>query len=549
MLFQEENYDRNLISHTKNRFLYLFLIIAIFAAAFGIRCYRITEPDIYNHPVRQYHSYNIARTFYHLNNEQVEDWRRELAEAKYKNLDFKEPPLLEYIVAKTYLLADDEYLWIPKLFSISFWLIGGILLYRLLVRFAAPLSAILALAYYLFLPFGFFVSRSFQPESLMTMFFIASVLMIYRYFEKPSTKRLILSALVSSAAILIKFIPLFPISTAFLFMSFSKHNKDKTPFIKKSFVFLLITALPSLLYYSYMYFNSGPIHSAATSIFLPDLLISSFFWKGWLHMFGVTIGLIAAACSMAGMVILKSKRAKTLLAGLWIGYFVYGLIFSYTTATHDYYQVLLAPIAALSIAPVCQHIIKSFCKFSRKWQFSLAVLAIITPLLLLNYLKNIKHDQFFEINDNLKHKLEFVCDIVGVNPHRLKKINHDYNNEVEILRHIGSAVNHSTNTIILDKNYGHPVIYFSEVIGTHWPNKEQVAYLKNVAKAESISAQTRFDNIFKKSSPEYFIITDIKSLEFQPELKRLLDTQFEILDKDDNFMIYDLKKRLPLKSN
>ena len=360
MLSQKENNDYNLISQTKNRFLYLLLIIAMFAAAFVIRCYRITEPDIYNHPARQYHSYNIARTFFHLNNEQVEDWRRELAEAKYKNLDLKEPPLFEYIVAKTYLLANNEYLWIPKIYSISFWLIGGVLLYRLLIRFVTPLSAMLALAYYLFSPFGFFTSRSFQPESLMTMFFIASILMIYRYFEKPSTKLLILSIIVSTATILIKFIPLFPIFTAFLFMSFSKHNKDKMLFIKKSFVFLLITALPSLVYYSYMYLYTGAIRSAATCIFLPGLLISSFFWEGWLHMFGVTIGLIAAVGSMAGMIILKNKRAKTLLAGLWIGYFIYGLIFSYTTATHDYYQILLAPIAALSIAPVCQHTIKGY---------------------------------------------------------------------------------------------------------------------------------------------------------------------------------------------
>ena len=146
------------------------------------------------------------------------------------------------------------------------------------------------------------------------------------------------------------------------------------------------------------------------------------------------------------------------------------------------------------------------------------------------------------MNDNLKYKLELVCDIVGVNPHRLKRINRDYNSEVEMLRRIGNAVNHSTNTIILDKNYGHPVIYFSEIIGNCWPNKGQLAYFKNIAKTENISAQTRFDNILKKSSPEYFIITDIESLGLQPELKRLLDARFQILDKDDNFIIYDLKK-------
>ncbi len=85
-------------------------------------------------------------------------------------------------------------------------------------------------------------------------------------------------------------------------------------------------------------------------------------------------------------------------------------------------------------------------------------------------------------------------------------------------------------------------MYFSEIIGHHWPNKEQLTYSKNIAKTENISAQIRFDNISKRSSPDYFIITDIESFESQPELKHLLDTKFEILDNSECFVIYDLKK-------
>lgn len=544
MLSHKENKNFNLTPQTKNRLLYSSIIIILFLAAFGIRCYRITEPEFYNHPVKQYNSYDIARTFYRLGNIQVTDWQQDLAEAKYKTLNLKEPPLFEYIVAKTYNLANGEYLWIAKLFSISFWLIGGVLLYLLLIHFVTPASAILALTYYLFLPFGFFTSRSFQVESLMTMFFIASLLAIYRYFEKPSSKQLILSAFISAVAILIKFIPLFPISIAFLFLSFSKSNGNKKLFIKESFIFFAITVLPALAYYSYMYFNTGSLHSAAISILRPHLLISSFFWKGWLHMFGSTIGLVAALCSVAGMITLKAKIPKTLLAGLWIGYFIYGPIFSYTTATHDYYQILLVPIASLSIAPVCQHIVKAFCKLSLKVQLSLVFLAIITPLPLLNYVKNVKHNQFFNMNNNLKNKLEIACDIVGVNPHKLKRINHDYNNEVEMLHHIGKVVNHSTNTIILDENYGRPVMYFSEIIGSSWPNTGQLNYFKNIAKTETAPVHIQFHNIMKRFSPEYFIITDIKSFELQPELKLLLETQFEPITRQDNFIIYDLRKPL-----
>jgi hypothetical protein len=257
-------------------------------------------------------------------------------------------------------------------------------------------------------------------------------------------------------------------------------------------------------------------------------------------MFGITAGLFAGVCSLAGIIMLKNKMAKTLLIGLWVGYFIYGFLFSYTTATHDYYQVLLAPIAAVSIAPVCQYVIRNISNMSLKWKWSLASLMMISLFLPLNYLRNIRHDSFLEIDPNIKHKLKYACYMVGANPQKLTKINHDYSNEIKMLRDIGSIVKHSDKTIILDENEGYPVEYFGEILGRRWPDKGQQSYAKNIAKREGISAQTQFSKIVRKGSPEYFIITDLESFNLQPELRDFLNANFKIFHITDDFIIYDL---------
>jgi dolichyl-phosphate-mannose-protein mannosyltransferase len=525
----------------KQKLLRLAILIVLFSTAFLVRCYKIGQPELNFHEAKQCWSYDITRMFYYEHAKSIQSWQKDIAKHKLEKIAFKEPPILEYLISKVYLLVKAEYFWIPKLFSISFWLIGGLFLYQILIRLTAFGPAAAALAFYLFLPFGFFISRSFMPEPFMTMFFIAGILAIYRYFEKPSTKRLLVSALVSAVAILIKFFPLFPITIAFLFLSFFTNRKNKMRLVKESFIFLTIAVLPSLLYYPYMYFNSRFLHSAATTIFLPELIITSFFWKGWIHTLGMTIGLIAATISLAGVFMQKNKKAKTLLAGLWLGYFIYGLLFSYTTATHDYYQVLIVPIATLSMIPVCEIIIDFMGQFSKRQLLALSIIAIFMALPILNIVKNIKHDQFRDMDKGLKKKLWVACDIIGINPHHLKRITRDYTEDINMYKHIGQSVHHSTNVIMLSNAYGYALRYFGQVAGASWPGKVDIEYFKNIVKKQKNFAQIRLNRIIEKTSPEYFIITDFENLRAQPDLKSALDTNFKIFEKTQNFIIYDLK--------
>jgi hypothetical protein len=83
-----------------------------------------------------------------------------------------EPMVFETIVAKTYRLIGSDPFWVARIYASLFWLIGGLALYFMTSAMTNPDGGILALAYYLFLPFGIIASRSFQPDPLMVMFIL-----------------------------------------------------------------------------------------------------------------------------------------------------------------------------------------------------------------------------------------------------------------------------------------------------------------------------------------------------------------------------------------
>ena len=74
--------------------------------------------------------------------------------------------------------------------------------------------------YYLFVPMGVIISRSFQPDSLMMMLlFLISLYLVIGYYETFSMKQLLLAAAVTSVTLLLRPLVLFSIFCAFLSLS------------------------------------------------------------------------------------------------------------------------------------------------------------------------------------------------------------------------------------------------------------------------------------------------------------------------------------------
>ena len=70
---------------------------------------------------------------------------------------------MEYLVANTYRVLGKENIVIPRLYSILFWMLGGVGLYLAAKKLTTLSGAFVALAVYLFTPFGVIASRCFNP--------------------------------------------------------------------------------------------------------------------------------------------------------------------------------------------------------------------------------------------------------------------------------------------------------------------------------------------------------------------------------------------------
>ena len=155
--------------------------VVIFILALAIRIYGfyiLDAPGIIAE--RQFRSALIARSYYFQMASFIPEWRLQIAEVSQERAGVLEPPLFELLVAFIYRLVSGEHLWIARLLSSLFWMVGGVFLYQIAKRMVSAEAAVFTTAYYLFVPLGVVVSISFLPEPLMVMFLLFSLFTILR---------------------------------------------------------------------------------------------------------------------------------------------------------------------------------------------------------------------------------------------------------------------------------------------------------------------------------------------------------------------------------
>jgi len=324
-------------------------------------------------------------------------------------------------------------------------------------------------------------------------------------------------------------------------MGLSKRTLRKGLINGQCFCFLLVSLLPALLYYCYLALVPGTMKGVADTIFLWHLLFNSFFWKGWLLMMGRTVGYLFIAGGLAGVVLAKDSLTRALLGGLWIGYFIYGLIFTYTTATHDYYQVSIVPIVALSLCPTASLIVTRLERLTHSMRWALVAAGVLLLAGLVTAGLKMRADQFRSLNSNVKDKLDILCRFLGVNPHLAKQINSDFATHIQSAQEIGRLIGHSSKTISLAYRGGNALAYHGEISRVDWPYCGILRYRK-LRGLEKINVEEHFNKLYLKHSPEYFIVTNFKDFEKQPDLQSFLWNKFPVLAQTEDYLIFDLRK-------
>jgi hypothetical protein len=253
-----------------------------------------------------------------------------------------EPPILERVVALTYLLIGKEYIWIARLYNSLFWVIGGLVLYLLAYRMATrntrakdidtpnwvPVSsAMVSLAYYLVLPFSVQASRSFQPDPGMVTWIVLSSYALYRWTEERSWKWSILAGAFAGMAVLTKALAFYIVFFAALAMIIAAHNILHNRLVMRAWLNMLkdlqawciglLMVTPTVIYYMGRGGRAGEYFTTWT-LSLLHLLIEPLFYLRWLNLVQQLFTPVALVIALLGIVLARG-RMRALLVGLWSG--------------------------------------------------------------------------------------------------------------------------------------------------------------------------------------------------------------------------------------
>ena len=486
-------------------------LLALSLAAAAVVCFqRIGDPPLGFHPTRQYRSALLARRFYLERDRSAPAWQRELA--THNANEIYEFPLLQYVAALGYEVVGREDLAVPRAISALGWLAAGVLIFMTARRLAGDDGALASAGFFLLVPFGVDASRAFQPDGLMVALLVCTYLALLAYGDRGGGWRL--AGVVASGGMttLLKPMALFQIVAGFVAVWYFRRRRGEDASVLHLTVFAAGVFAIGGSFYAYQWVTASTLASVWQQVFLPHLLFTFTFWKGWLAQIWKVAGFLASVAAILGVAVLPKGAARAMLVGLTAGYAAFGLVFSYTTFTHDYYHMQLLPLVAVALAPMAE-----VC--SKRLRGSARCSAIPTDLVLATLF------------------VAAVLDASTLSWYRRRHV--DFSAEVATYREVGHLVGHRADNVLLANYYAYPLRYYGELGGTYWPLSFDARFA-TLAGLPSESARARLEAIRETTKARYFVVTDLPEFRRQPELEHLLASDFTVRAETDHFIIYDL---------
>jgi hypothetical protein len=482
----------------------ILAVCMLFGIALVIRAYDITDLPLDFHPSRQLFSAIKARGMFYETLPDIPESRREFAIQQAKTKVTIEPEIIEYIGVFFYRLAGKELLWIPRMFSALFWLVGGIFVFLLARDLVSPDGAVVSLAFYLFMPYGIYASRSFQPDPLMVALIAAFWWLIYRWVSRPAWKWMILAGLIGGLAILVKFVAAFFIvggALGALLASYKPRELVKNPQV---WMLGILGVLPGAAWILYGKLVLGIFESGMSGRFIPSLLTNPEYYAGWQVKAAAVAGGIGITLGLLGLLLING-RARSFLMAVWGAYVLFGLSFNYHISTHDYYSLPLLPIVALSLGVLGDKLFEHLNHAGGPWVRGGATLILLYGVL----------STAWDARNEMKSM--------------------DYRPQEAMWLEIGETLQ-GGSVEALTQDYGTWLAYWGWQSATIWPSYGDLYQAS--ARGNPKDIEQLFDEV--AASKTHFLVTDMDDFEKQPELRARLG-EYPVMVQGQGYLIYHLQ--------
>ena len=480
-------------------------LVLLIGFGLAIRFYDLTDLPLDFHPTRQLLSALKARGMYYQTRTDFLPDQRDFAIQQWKVRAAIEPEFLEHLVAYTYQFTGEQ-LWVARIYSSLFWVIGAIFLFLLARQLASIDGALVATVFYLFTPYAIAASRSFQPDPLMVMLIIIFWWAVFQWANHPkSYKWAIIAGLFGGFAIYVKFVAAFFVIAGALGSIFKRQLILETVRRPQVYVMAALGILPGAAYAIYGVWIAGYLGQQFDGRFIPSLFLSPSYYFGWIEMLNNVIGSIALTLGLIGLFFFDNEKRRVLL-GLWAGYALFGIFFNYHISSHDYYSLPLIPIVALSLAPLADSFLAQLSTLTTTQSARITVYCFL---------------------------LFGVCTSLLNTRSEMKSV--DYRPQAQMWAEVGEKIG-DKNTAGLTQDYGSRLAYWGWKNITSWPTYGDLIYHDDLRGAKA-DFEGQFESIALKK--ELFVVTDFDELNRQPLLKEKLAT-FAIFAKSDDYVIYNL---------
>lgn len=487
----------------------LFFLSVILVCGFGTRLYDLTDPPLDYAAARQLRSAMIARGKYYAALSDVPEWKQEVARKQQSIHGMIEPEIIEGITVLTYRLVRGEYVWIARIYSSLFWVLGGLALYFLVRGMVSGDGAIIALIYYLFVPFGLIASRTFQPDPLMTGLIISSWMCFYYWYKNFSWKWAVAVGLSAGLALYVKSTAIFFLLPSMTFVILSRKKVVETFKDLQVWVIGLMSAVPVTAYHIYGLFISGELESQLRGRFFPQMWDDLNFYVQWKNaLSNVTGHYLILLIGLLGLFLIKERRDRNFLLGIWTGYLLYGFTLSYHISTHYYYTLPVIPLLAVTLGEVAERIIRLIQKIKLE-----PAVQIGTALLL----------------------------IVGVGGGNFLLEKDDYRNEPPYYKKVADYVEPEDKIVALSQDYGYRLSFYGWRVVQPWKGTEDLRYIQ-LRDSEVDSFAKRFAEF--STDYDYFIVTRMQEFRRQETLYNELYDHYPIVVEGGGYVIFDLRERM-----
>jgi hypothetical protein len=487
----------------------LLLLVAVFLGGIALRFIDLTQPPLDVHAWRQLRSLAISRQIYYdLLPEAIPEVQQQ---AHYLGIVFStlEPHIFEDLVAHTYLWMDGEHLWVARVYSIIFWLVGGLALYGLTRRIASVDGGLAALAFYLFLPFANTHSRTFLPEPMLVMWMLIGLYAAYRWAETREWKWMISAGVALGLAILVKVFAVYPIAFAMLFFLISTYGMKGLLKQPQVWVFLAIGFSIPAIYYLFLIPRASSDYLGTWSIPFLHLLLDPFFYIRWLHKLGSLFNPAVILLALIS-VTLFPKNNRWLVVGLWIGYVVEGMTVPSLITSHIYYSLYLTAVIAISLASGAAILLSKAAQQTWGWRILVIAALVISAgdaaIFARKEIHDVDYSQEPAFWKQLSDQLPNDGPMIG--------LLEDYNGRMNVYGWRYVAIYPYSYDFDMDRLSGREV----DLTTDNW---------------EMFRTKTQ--------GYDYFLVTLFSEFEAQPYLKNILYDHYPVVMEGERYILFDLR--------